>query len=119
MEIIKNFPCLSILMCMFAAIISSALNGKWAKWLNAFVLTAVGAMSLAVLYLTVSTGESYIYVMGHFPAPFGNEIRFGSLEAGIAFFFCVIMMLSLNGGNYSLKLILPKRIFIISWWICF
>lgn len=103
MEIIKNFPCLSILMCMFAAIISSALNGKWAKWLNAFVLTAVGAMSLAVLYLTVSTGESYIYVMGHFPAPFGNEIRFGSLEAGIAFFFCVIMMLSLNGGRKKLQ----------------
>ena len=103
MEIIKNFPCLSILMCMFAAIISSALNGKGAKWLNAFVLTAVGAMSLAVLYLTVSTGESYIYVMGHFPAPFGNEIRFGSLEAGIAFFFCVIMMLSLNGGRKKLQ----------------
>lgn len=104
MEIIKNFPCLSILLCMFAAIISSALKGRGARWLNAFVLAAVGALSLATLYLTMSTGESYVYVMGHFPAPFGNEIRFGSLEAGMALFFCIIMTLSLNGGRRKLKL---------------
>ncbi len=104
MEIIKNFPCLSILLCMFAAIISSALKGRGARWLNSFVIAAVSVLSFAVLYLTITTKESYVYVMGHFPAPFGNEIRFGSLEAGMALFFCVIMMLSLNGGRKKLLL---------------
>jgi multicomponent Na+:H+ antiporter subunit D len=102
MEIIRNFPCLSILLAMFSAIISSAL--KWAKRLNTFVVTTVGILSAATLYLTYTTKESYVYVMGHFPAPFGNEIRFGSLEAGMALFFCIIMLFSLNGGRKKIKL---------------
>ena len=52
MEIIRNFPCLSILLAMFSAIISSALKGKWAKRLNTFVVTTVGILSAATLYLT-------------------------------------------------------------------
>ena len=104
MEIIRNFPCLSILLAMFSAIISSALKGKWAKRLNTFVVTTVGILSAATLYLTYTTKESYVYVMGHFPAPFGNEIRFGSLEAGMALFFCIIMLFSLNGGRKKIKL---------------
>lgn len=104
MEIIRNFPCLSILLAMFSAIISSALKGRGAKWLNTFVVVTVGILSAATLYLTVSTGESYVYVMGHFPAPLGNEIRFGSLEAGMALFFCIIMLLSLNGGRKKIQM---------------
>ena len=104
MEIIRNFPCLSILLAMFSAIISSALKGKWARRLNTFVVTAVGILSACTLYFTHVTGKSYVYVMGHFPAPFGNEIRFGSLEAGVALFFCVIMLLSLNGGRHKLRI---------------
>lgn len=103
MEIIRNFPCLSILLAMFSAIISSALKGNGARCLNTFVVTAVGCLSAATLYLTYTTGESYVYVMGHFPAPFGNEIRFGSLEAGMALFFCVIMLFSLNGGRRKIQ----------------
>lgn len=104
MEIVKNLPCFSILLSMFGAIISSALDGKRAKWVNAAVISAVFVMSGLVLFLTITTGESYIYVMGHFPAPLGNEIRFGSLEAGMAFFFCIIMMLSMNGGRKKIKM---------------
>lgn len=104
MEIIRNFPCLSILLAMFSAIISSALKGRGAKILNTFVVTAVGILSACTLYLTVVTGKSYVYVMGHFPAPFGNEIRFGSLEAGMALFFCVIMLFSLNGGREKIRI---------------
>ena len=44
-------------------------------------------------------GASYTYMMGHFPAPWGNEIRAGVLEAGMALFFCVIMLLSMMGGT--------------------
>ena len=36
--------------------------------------------------------------MGHFPAPWGNEIRAGVLEGVLATFFCIIMLLALVGG---------------------
>ncbi|MDE6904729.1 MAG: sodium:proton antiporter [Lachnospiraceae bacterium] len=104
MEIVLNFPCLSILLAMFSAIISSALNRKWARYLNTFVVAAVGILSAAVLWLTITANQSFIYKMGHFPAPFGNEIRFGPLEAGMALFFAVIMLLSLNGGREKIRM---------------
>ena len=104
MEIIRNFPCLSILLAMFSAIISSALKGAAARRLNTFVVTAVGVLSACTLYFMHVTGKSYVYVMGHFPAPLGNEIRFGTLEAGMALFFCVIMLFSLNGGREKIRL---------------
>lgn len=102
MNVILNFPCFSILLCMFAAIITSVLKGKQARQLNTLAISAAGIMSGCLFFYTVMTGESYTYIMGHFPAPFGNELRFGSLESGMALFFCIIMFLSMNGGRRKL-----------------
>jgi len=41
-------------------------------------------------------------MMGHFPAPWGNEIRAGVLEASMALFFCIIMLLCMWGGRKKL-----------------
>ncbi len=102
MNLIQNFPFFSIILSMFSGTISSVLPAKAAKWLNTIVITLVGAMSLVLLIFLTGTGESYTYMMGHFPAPWGNEIRAGVLEAGMAFFFCVIMLLSMIGGRKKL-----------------
>ena len=99
MEMIRNFPCLSILLSMFSAIISSAVKGRGARRINTFVVSVVGILSACTLYYTYTTGQSYVYVMGHFPAPWGNEIRAGVLEAGMALFFCLVMLFSLKGGQ--------------------
>jgi multicomponent Na+:H+ antiporter subunit D len=40
--------------------------------------------------------------MGHFSAPWGNEIRIGVLEALTALVFCVVMFLSIQGGMITL-----------------
>ena len=37
-------------------------------------------------------------MMGYFPAPFGNEIRAGALEAFMALLFCSVSLLSVAGG---------------------
>ena len=50
----------------------------------------------------MSTGEAFVYVMGRFPAPWGNEIRAGVLGPLMALFFCFIMLLSLEGGRKKL-----------------
>ncbi len=102
MEFVQNFPCFSIMFCMFAGIVSSAFKEKIARIVNVAVLTLNILLSAAVFLYVAKTGESYVYVMGRFPAPWGNELRIGILETGLALFFCVIMLLSLLGGRHKL-----------------
>lgn len=102
MDFIQNFPFFSIMISMFSGIISAVLPGRAAKWVNRAAITAIGLLSLVLLLYLLGTGESYTYMMGHFPAPWGNEIRAGVLEAGMALFFCIIMLLSMLGGSGKL-----------------
>lgn len=103
MDFIQNVPFFSIMIAMFSGIISSVLPEKWAKRLNTAVILAVGTMSGALLVWLWKTGTgSYVFMMGHFPAPWGNEIRAGVLEAGMAMFFCIVMLLSMTGGRKKL-----------------
>lgn len=103
MEMVQNVPFFCIMLSMFSGTVSSVLPGKWARRLNAIMLVAVAALSVWLLqYLVVSEVGSYIYMMGHFPAPWGNELRIGVLEAGLALFFSVIMLLSILGGRKKL-----------------
>lgn len=98
MEFVQNFPFMSIILSLFSGPLSSILSGKWAKRVNMAVITVIGLMSAAVLGFCVQKGEPFVYRMGHFPAPWGNEIRVGVLEAFMALFFCVIMLLCMLGG---------------------
>ncbi|MCF0135141.1 MAG: sodium:proton antiporter [Lachnospiraceae bacterium] len=98
MAFVYNFPLFSIILSMFSAIISSVLSGKWAKRVSLIMVCLVLLMSSGLLVYTHSTGEAVTYMMGHFPAPWGNEIRFGVLEAVMAVFFSIVMLLSLLGG---------------------
>lgn len=102
MDYIRNFPCISIILCLFAGIISSGLRGKTAMWVNTFLLIVNIVLSACTLTYTLTLNEPFVYVMGKFPAPWGNEIRAGVLEALTAFFFCVIMLLSMLGGKHKL-----------------
>lgn len=100
MAFVQNVPFFSIMISMFSGIVSSVLPWKAARRLNAAMITIVGLMSAWLLvYLMQSNIGSYTFMMGHFPAPWGNEIRAGVLEAGMAMFFCIIMLLSLLGGR--------------------
>ncbi|MDO5422509.1 MAG: proton-conducting transporter membrane subunit [Eubacteriales bacterium] len=99
MQFVQNFPFFSIILSLFSGPLSSILGGKKAKWVNIAVISIVGCLSVAVLAFVLSTGEEYVYMMGHFPAPWGNEIRVGILEALMAVFFCLIMLLSMLGGE--------------------
>ena len=104
MELVQNVPFFSIMLSMFSGIVSSILPGPYARRLNAAMLATVGLMSgwLFLFFLTTQC-DSYIYMMGHFPAPWGNELRVGILEAGMALFFSIIMLLSLLGGRKKLN----------------
>ncbi len=98
MNFVQNFPAISILLCLFAGIISSGLERKAARGLSRALLIAELFLNGSTLLYVLGTGEAFVYVMGKFPAPWGNEIRAGVLEALVALFFCIIMFLSLEGG---------------------
>ena len=102
MAFVQNVPFFSIMLSMFSGIVSSILPGKAAKRLNTAVILVIGAASAWLLSWLMRTGGSFTFMMGHFPAPWGNEIRAGALEAGMALFFCVIMLLSMLGGRKKL-----------------
>ena len=102
MEFVRNFPCISIMLCLFAGIISSGLRGRAAMRVNTALLVINTVLNAFTLVYTLASGTSYVYVMGKFPAPWGNEIRAGVLEALLALFFCIIMLLSLLGGRHKL-----------------
>ncbi len=102
MAFVQNVPFFSIMLSMFSGIVSSILPGKAAKRLNTAVILVIGAASAWLLAWLMQTGGSYTFMMGHFPAPWGNEIRAGALEAGMSLFFCIIMLLSMLGGRKKL-----------------
>lgn len=99
MEFIRNFPFFSILLSLGSGVLTSIMNRKVARLWNTFVLLAVTVMSAVLFVYMLGVGESYTFMMGHFPAPWGNEIRAGVLEAGMALFFCIVMLLSMKGGE--------------------
>ena len=98
MAFVQNFPFICIILTLFTGPLSSILSGKAAKRINTILIPLVGVMNAAVFAFVAKTGESYIYIMGHFPAPWGNEIRVGLLVAAMDVFFCVIMFLCMIGG---------------------
>jgi multicomponent Na+:H+ antiporter subunit D len=98
MNFVQNFPCFSIVMCMVAGIISTPMKGKQAKWVTLTIVTLVTILSAATLVYVVQTGESFTYMMGRYPAPWGNEIRAGILECILALTFALVMLFSLLGG---------------------
>lgn len=99
MEFIRNFPFFSILLSLGSGVLTSIMNRKVARLWNTFVLLAVTVMSAVLFVYMLGVGEPYTFMMGHFPAPWGNEIRAGVLEAGMALFFCIVMLLSMKGGE--------------------
>ena len=98
MEWVRNFPFIAIMLAMVSGPVSSVLPGRYARRVSFLVVITSGLLSVCVLAYVLQTGEAFTYKMGAFPAPFGNEIRAGVLEAMMATFFCFIMLLSLVGG---------------------
>ncbi len=103
MPFMWNLPYLSIFLAMISAILLSVIPGrKLPYWITVGVSAAVAVMSLCFLTFIVKADESYAFTMGKFPAPFGNEIKFGPLQGLLAFVFAVVMCLSLLGGREEL-----------------
>lgn len=103
MSFALNFPLFCVVLSLMSAVVSSVLPGKAARRLSLILFTAVAVMNGLVLVCTWQTGETVSYIMGHYPAPWGNEIRIGILEPFFSMTFSFVLFFSVVGGRRQLR----------------
>ena len=99
-----NIPFVSILLLIMSAVIAPVLptRNRLPEKFSCWVIALISALSAYLLYALTRHNQAltFIYPLGKFPAPWGNELRAGPLEAVLSLVFCVVMLLSLL-GNFS------------------
>jgi multicomponent Na+:H+ antiporter subunit D len=117
MRWVYHVPAIMILFPMVVAVILPLLrNTRVTKAVTVLVQFSLSVLSLCLLKeLWGAPVEYFNYSMGHFPAPWGNELRAGPLEAMLACAFTAVMMFSLTGGSYDItKDINEKKVYLYS-----
>lgn len=94
-----NIPLFSIILCLLCAVFSSVLRARHAWRLSMTLCAAVAAGSVLLLIYGIRTGVNTVYRMGHYPHPWGNELRFGILEPLLSAVFAAVILLSILGGR--------------------
>ncbi|MBO5856854.1 MAG: sodium:proton antiporter [Clostridia bacterium] len=99
MDFIQNFPFFSIVLSLFCSVVAFGFKGKKARFTTYFLLGITAIMSFSVIVYNYYTGDGYfVYRMGHYDAPIGNEISAGLLEPFFALLFEIVILLSIIGG---------------------
>jgi len=100
-----HFPLLIIFLPMLAAVAMPLL--RKARLARIVTLVVLGAMVCLAAWLTISLWNSpasyFVYQMGYFPAPFGNELRAGMLESMLSVVFAAVMLFSVLGTKHDLE----------------
>ena len=98
MSFVQNFPFFSIILSLVCAVVSFAANARWARRLSIFLLSASVVLQGSLLVYCTVHHVRYSYMMGHYPAPWGNELTAGILEPFLAMLFAGVMLLCVLGG---------------------
>ena len=73
MDIIRNFPMMTVILSLFSGSLCFVLKGRTARYYTIFYEVFLLIVCSAILWYTVTTGMAVTYPMGEFPAPWGNE----------------------------------------------
>lgn len=101
MSFCVNLPLFCIVASLLCSVISSVLKGRAARLLSLFLNAAVCVCSLFLLLYVNRVGD-VTYLMGHYPHPWGNELRFGVLEALFSAVFSAVLFFCILGGKKQL-----------------
>ena len=105
---VQNVPLLSILLCLVSGLTCAVLPGRAARFLAGLVPGLVFGMNLMLTFVFRDL-TPYVYPMGHFPAPWGNELRAGPLESVFCAALSLTAFLSLNAGMRKVRQQIPAR----------
>lgn len=105
MDIRQHIPFLSIFIPMMAAIIIPLLKKrKSAKGITFISLGIIMILSLILTVFLINYPKDYfLYNLGHYPAPWGNQLKVGLLESLLSTTFIMVMILSILGGLSSIN----------------
>lgn len=100
MPLAYNLPFLCVFLCMVAAILLSAVGNARVSWCVTLAVALACALLCAVLLVHIARAdEAVAFKMGKFPAPLGNEIRFGPLQALLGMVFSLVLAFAMLGGR--------------------
>jgi len=109
MALWQNIPFFCIIACLFgAAVCSMTKSGR--GWSRAVVAATLAAHLVLLACFLLGDRASYTFMMGHFPAPWGNEIRVGALEIALGTLFALVMLCSLGAAGPKSRLIPDEKI---------
>ena len=109
MTFAANFPFFGIVLCLISGTVTSVLKPRAARALTVLVSAVVLLLSAGTLAYTLQLEEPFRYIMGHFPAPWGNELRVGQLEALVMTGFSLVVLLSLVAGFKHMDSFVSKQ----------
>ena len=96
---VENFPFFTVILSLLSAVICYAVKEKYAKTVVYAMLAVCSALSASVLVYGIRVKDYFVYLMGHYPSPFGNEISSGLLEPLCVLLFEIVILLSVCGGR--------------------
>ena len=102
MDFVCNIPLFMIIGSLFSGPLCMMLKGRAAKRWTVILEIVLCILSAVLLAYTARNG-SFTYVMGEFPAPWGNEIRAGVLECTVLLVFCVILVCANVAGYWFIR----------------
>ena len=103
----QSVPMACILLPLGSAALTAVLPSRWSRRWCLTVLAALTGLSVWLLASLIPLHGSFTYPMGHYPAPWGNELRASEMEAAVGLTFALVMLLSLSGGLSWLDVHIP------------
>ena len=105
MGIAFHFPLIIIFLPMLGALAMPLVrSGSVARAITLAIQATLICLSLWLATALWNAPIAYFtYQMGYFPAPWGNELRAGMLEALLATAFATVMLFSILGTKYDLE----------------
>lgn len=99
---VNNLPMLSIFLLTINALFIVLI--KKTEISRILLYVSILLVSFFAVLITISTlnNGAFVYVLGHFPAPWGNELRAGPLEGVMSTVLPLVVALSLMGGQSEL-----------------
>ena len=104
MSFCLNFPLFLLILSLLSSVISSVLKRNAARAVTMGLSALSVAANLVVFFYTMQSGQNFEYMMGHFPHPWGNELRIGMLESLFSAVFSLVLFLTILGGQATLLL---------------
>ena len=109
MHLWQSIPFACIILPLGCAAVTSIMKPRMARIWATSIISLVTVFSAVMTVIYMNGAEPYTFMMGHYPAPWGNEIRVGMLEALTSLVFSLVMLLSLLGGMKKLDEHLPRQ----------